>query len=119
MRFMGLSSLGPLLDKTAEGDETAQERQSDDYDVGDREKIRQELMIGHLLRLLVSGPNHGWPGHTLPTLATDLHTKGLLPKWLGWMLMQKPSIFDRAFDRLFYKVQMQATTLHIKRSIFL
>lgn len=65
----------------------------------DREQIRRELLLGHLLLLATRGG--ALPAHALPVVADMLQQQGLVPKWLAWTLTQQQPLFDRAFRRLF------------------
>ena len=68
----------------------------------DRQLIRQELLLGHLLTLAAS--SGAVPPHALPSIAGMLQAEGLLPKWLAFTLTQQPALFDRAFHRVFHQV---------------
>lgn len=78
----------------------------------EREQIRRELLLGHLLTLAASGGNAAVPPHALPAVASMLQAQGLLPKWVGWTLTQQPALFDRAFQRLFAQVGAMRMSLH-------
>ncbi|CAD7701489.1 unnamed protein product [Ostreobium quekettii] len=105
LRLMGVSNMASVHKQM--GQYTGQE---EDYEDGAHERIRHELMMGHLLRLSVPGLSKGVPFHPLPSVAGHLQAKGLIPKWLSWILAQKPSIFERAFMQLFRKEIDEATT---------
>jgi hypothetical protein len=68
----------------------------------DRQLIRQELLLGHLLTLAAS--SGAVPPHALPSIAGMLQAEGLMPKWLAFTLTQQPALFDRAFHRVFHQV---------------
>jgi hypothetical protein len=75
----------------------------------DRQLIRQELLTGHLLSLAAS--TGAVPPHALPSIAGMLQAGGLIPKWLAYTLTQQPALFDRAFQRVFRKVQGSCAVL--------
>ena len=68
----------------------------------DRQLIRQELLLGHLLTLAASSGTV--PPHALPSIAGMLQAEGLMPKWVAFTLTQQPALFDRAFHRVFHQV---------------
>jgi translation initiation factor 2-alpha kinase 4 len=69
-------------------------------DEAEREQLRRELLLGHLLSLAAGGAP-AVPAHTLPAVASSLQRGGLLPRWLAWALTKQPALFDRAFKRIF------------------
>ena len=70
----------------------------------EREQIKKDLIMGHLLTLATSEGGSGLPQHALPTIAAALAARDLLPRWVQWALTQQPQLFDRAFGRLFNMV---------------
>lgn len=70
----------------------------------EREQIKRDLLMGHLLSLATQGNTSSLPSHALPALADSLHTKGLMPKWVQWSLVHQPALFNTAFCRLYSKV---------------
>lgn len=71
----------------------------------EREQIKRDVLMGHLLSLATQGTASSLPSHALPALAEALCNKGLMPKWVQWSLTHQPALFNTAFDRLFSKVQ--------------
>lgn len=70
----------------------------------DREQIRRELLLGHLLLLACHGG--ALPPHALPDVADMLAGQNLVPRWLAWAVQQQEAgkpLFDRAFRRMFAK----------------
>ena len=71
----------------------------------EREQLRRELLLGHLLTLSAGGgAGSAVPPHALPAVAASLAAEGLIPKWLAWSLAHQPALFDRAFQRVFAQV---------------
>lgn len=70
----------------------------------EREQIKRDVLMGHLLSLATQGTAANLPSHSLPALAEALCAKGLMPKWVQWSLTHQPALFNTAFDRLFSKV---------------
>lgn len=70
----------------------------------EREQIRRDLLMGHLLSLATQSSPAGLPSHALPALAAALTSKGLMPKWVQWALTHQPALFNKAFERLFSEV---------------
>ena len=89
--------------------ETFSENAVDDADVNksiiddeaEREQLRRELLMGHLLSMATGGNAATLPPHALPAVTSMLQSLSLLPRWLAWSLSNQPSLFDRAFTRLF------------------
>ena len=69
-------------------------------DDSEREQLRKELLIGHLL-CTAAGMGAQLPPHALPTVAAMLQSLNLLPRWLEWTLVNQPMLFDKAYSRLF------------------
>jgi len=72
----------------------------------EREQIKRDLLMGHLLSLATQSSPSGLPAHALPALAASLSGKGLMPKWVQWSLTQQPALFNKAFERLFSEVML-------------
>ena len=89
----------------ADEEETASQ-QSEDTPArhSEREQIKRDLLMGHLLSLATQSSPAGLPSHALPALAASLSAKGLMPKWVQWSLTHQPALFDKAFERLFSEV---------------
>ena len=76
----------------------------------EREQMKRDVLMGHLLSLATQSTAASLPAHSLPALAEALCAKGLMPKWVQWSLTHQPALFDTAFDRLFSKVQSLTQT---------
>jgi serine/threonine protein kinase/histidyl-tRNA synthetase len=73
-------------------------------DENEREQLRKELLVGHLLSMATSGAGGGGaplPLHALPAVIGMLQALSLIPRWLAWTLINQPALFDKAFSRLF------------------
>lgn len=70
------------------------------------EGIKQNLLIGHLLRLISQMEKNDDQSskYMLPVLSLYLEKCDIIPKWLNEMLIQKPVVFEQAFRKLFEKV---------------
>ena len=71
----------------------------------EREQIKRDLLMGHLLSLATQNSPSALPSHALPALAASLSGKGLMPKWVHWSLTHQPALFNRAFESLFSQVR--------------
>lgn len=85
--------------EAADGDRDATVSVIDDE--AEREQLRRELLMGHLLSMATGGAGATLPPHALPAVTSMLQSLSLLPRWLAWSLSNQPSLFDRAFTRLF------------------
>jgi serine/threonine protein kinase/histidyl-tRNA synthetase len=73
-------------------------------DENEREQLRKELLLGHLLSMATSSAGGGGaplPLHALPAVIGMLQALSLIPRWLAWTLINQPALFDKAFSRLF------------------
>eukprot|EP00210_Caulerpa_lentillifera_P004699 g4483.t1 len=68
--------------------------QTENEEQNETSVFRTEVLIGHLLRLLTSGKTGFFQKEMLPFLCTELQEKGILPKWLHWILLHKPTEID-------------------------
>lgn len=101
LRGKACLSLAGLADE-----EDTESQQSEDTPArrSEREQIKRDLLMGHLLSLATQNSPSGLPSHALPALAASLSGKGLMPKWVQWSLTQQPALFNKAFERLFSEV---------------
>ncbi len=90
------NATGPPED---DADSDSEEEPEDER--SEREQIKKDLIMGHLLTLATSEGGSGLPQHALPTIAAALAARDLLPRWVHWALTQQPQLFDRALARLF------------------
>lgn len=115
----GTGRSGSSLGGEAVGDgDSVQLAAGDEDEEEEREELRKELLVGHLLCMVTgsgvaTGPGGAVPGaglsvsggplppQTLPAVADMLHRQGLVPRWLAWALKHQPAMFNRAFSRLF------------------
>eukprot|EP00884_Botryococcus_braunii_P014774 jgi/Botrbrau1/23298/Bobra.0102s0039.1 len=74
---------------------------SDEDDNMDRDQVKKDLLLGHLLTLATEGDGAGLPRHALPALASSLVAQGLLPRWTAQTMTHHPKLFERAFQRVF------------------
>ena len=95
-----LVSAGPL----DEQDTASQQSEDTPARRSEREQIRRDLLMGHLLSLATQNSPSGLPSHALPALAASLSGKGLMPNWVQWSLTHQPALFNKAFERLFTEV---------------
>lgn len=72
---------------------------------GDRGQLRRDVMLGRLVQLTSVDAGGPLPSASLPLLAEQLQSAGLLPRWVAACLAHKPSLFDKAFTLLFKEVQ--------------
>jgi len=87
---------------TSFSDKTASEGGIEDEN--EREQLRKELLLGHLLSMAMSGAGGSGaplPLHALPAVIGMLQALSLIPRWLAWTLINQPALFDKAFSRLF------------------
>jgi translation initiation factor 2-alpha kinase 4 len=87
---------------TSSGGETASIGAIEDKN--EREQLRRDLLICHLLAMATSGAGGGGaplPLHALPAVIGMLQALNLIPRWLAWTLINQPALFDKAFSRLF------------------
>lgn len=97
--------LGTLCAGSADQDDSASQASEDTpARRSEREQIKRDLLMGHLLSLATQSSPSGLPAHALPALAASLSGKGLMPKWVQWSLTQQPALFNKAFERLFSEV---------------
>ena len=96
-----LLSAGPI------DEEDTASQQSEDTPAwrSEREQIKRDLLMGHLLSLATQNSPAGLPSHALPALAASLSGKGLMPKWVQWSLTHQPALFNKAFESLFCEVR--------------
>ncbi|DBA86090.1 TPA: hypothetical protein ACH3X1_005610 [Trebouxia sp. C0004] len=110
-RRMGVNLPLPLrkmLEGSPDEDDTASQASEDTpARRSEREQIKRDLLMGHLLSLATQSSPSGLPAHALPALAASLSGKGLMPKWVQWSLTQQPALFNKAFDRLFSEEMKQ------------
>ncbi|GMH33793.1 hypothetical protein BSKO_01627 [Bryopsis sp. KO-2023] len=92
LKFLGLNAPRPEPDF---------EEESDDQDLDETDKVRREMLMGYLLKLAASGGPSAMPANSLPVLLTHLHSKRVMPRWLQWIMTQRPTFFNRAFSQLF------------------
>lgn len=100
------AALRPLVGAGPADEEDTASQQSEDTPArrSEREQIRRDLLMGHLLSLATQNSPSGLPSHALPALAASLSGKGLMPKWVQWSLTHQPALFNKAFERLFTEV---------------
>lgn len=110
-RRMGVNLPHPLrkmLEGSPDEDDTASQASEDTPAWrSEREQIKRDLLMGHLLSLATQSSPSGLPAHALPALAASLSGKGLMPKWVQWSLTQQPALFNKAFERLFSEEMKQ------------
>jgi hypothetical protein len=86
-------------------------------EVGDSplEKCKAQVLLAHSLMLLLPGTaDKGSGATTLPLLVNHLKEAGALHSWVVWLL-EHPSVFDLAFQRLFAKVRALVVDLAFQR----
>lgn len=93
LKYLGLSSPENVDDQDLEED-----------DICEADKVRRDLFMGYLLKLVTSGNTGRMPVHSLPILSAHLQSKNLLPRWVQWIVTQRPALFNRAFSKLFAQV---------------
>ncbi|KAL0052345.1 hypothetical protein WJX82_000639 [Trebouxia sp. C0006] len=110
-RRMGVNLPLPLrkmLEGSSDEDDTASQASEDTpARRSEREQIKRDLLMGHLLSLATQSSPSGLPAHALPALAASLSGKGLMPNWVQWSLTQQPALFNKAFERLFSEEMKQ------------
>ncbi|KAL6780346.1 hypothetical protein ACKKBF_B13520 [Auxenochlorella protothecoides x Auxenochlorella symbiontica] len=81
----------------ASSEESGEEGGADSAD-GERERrqLARDLLIGHLL----TRPAADIIAPDLPSVLGMLQSQGLLPRWVGWLLTQRPDLFDTALRRV-------------------
>ena len=94
----------PIAAGPPEDDANSDSEEEPEDERSEREQIKKDLIMGHLLTLATSEGGSGLPQHALPTIAAALAARDLLPRWVQWALTQQPQLFDRAFARLFNMV---------------
>ncbi|XP_031478528.1 eIF-2-alpha kinase GCN2 isoform X2 [Nymphaea colorata] len=59
----------------------------------------KDLVMVHLLRLVCSSNQSSY---SLPEIASELSSLGILPEWAKDLATKKPMLFDKAFHRVFH-----------------
>lgn len=101
LKYLGLSSPQKTDEQDIEEDV-----------IGEEDKVRRDMFMGYLLKLVTSGNTTQMPMHSLPILSAHLQSRNILPRWVQWIITQRPAVFNRAFSKLFAEVSRILTTVY-------